>query len=34
MVRDIVSGTVGRDIWALSISNHLIIKEGEVRVTR
>lgn len=31
MVRDIVSGTVGRDIWALSISNSLMIKERAVR---
>lgn len=34
MVRDIVSETVGRDIWALSILNHLMIKERGVRVSR
>lgn len=34
MVRDIVSGTVGRDIWVLSILNHLMIKEREVQVIR
>lgn len=34
MVRGIVSGTVGRDIWVLSILYHLMIKECEVRVMR
>lgn len=34
MVRDIVSETAGRDIWALSISNHLMITERGVRATK
>lgn len=34
MVRGIVLGTVGRDIWVLSILYHLMIQERGVRVMR